>query len=87
MLPAKGHKASKCCSLDSNPDGPNSRVTDLKLHAGYFFVVVVFNYLLSFIPYGEHIHKQYVILPLNSKVGLIISVFSTRKTSFEEVIA
>lgn len=32
MLLAKGHEAGKCCTLDSNPDGPNSRVTDLKLN-------------------------------------------------------
>lgn len=90
LLLAEGHKARQCCSLDSNPGGPTSRVTDLKPNLTLpTFLLFCFNYLLSFTLCGEHLHKHYVILPLQpvNKVGLIMPVFSMRKTNFNEIIS
>lgn len=65
-------------------------LTDLKPNLTLFtFVLSFFTSPVSFTSCGEHIHKHYVFWPLQqmNKIGLIMPVFSIKKTSFKEVIS
>lgn len=90
MLFAGGHKASKCFSLDWNPDTLTFRVIDLKTNLTNLLTFVLlwyfFNYQVAFTLWWTPFTNT-VILPLQqvNKFGLIMPAFSMKKKSFKEV--